>query len=150
VKYQVIALLCVLAGLPLVVGCAAYPLVQQMKVLDAQDDGVTVNGNPGDILLIVLPANPTTGFVWVQADPWTPDSGPRIVSYLQEWYVPLDSAGAGTVGEGGVELLEFGFGHAGITHLTLELRKSGAPASDPPADTFSVTVVTKGAWVPRT
>jgi hypothetical protein len=53
-------------------------------------------------------------------------------------------------GQGGVQLLEFGFGQVGSTQLTLELRKSGAPASDPPADTFSVTVVTKGAWVPRT
>ena len=143
-KSQAIALLCIVAGLPFAVGgCPSLPPVQQTKLLDAADSGVTVTGNQADILLIVLPANPTTGFVWVQVDPWTPDSGSQpIVAYHQEWYVAGESTGV--TGQGGVEVLQFGFGYAGTTQLTLELRRSGAPASDPPADTFSVTVQSMG------
>jgi predicted secreted protein len=143
VRSKAVALLCVVAGLPFIVGCP-IPLrpVQQVKLLDAHNDGDTVTGNQGDILLIVLAANPTTGYAWVQLDPWTPGEGQPIVAYDQEWYVPLD--GGGLTGQGGVEVLQFGFGFAGTAPLTLELRKGGAPASDPPADTFSVAVQSMG------
>ena len=106
--------------------------------------GSSVQGNQGDLLYIVLPANPTTGFTWAEVDPSTEGSGQPIVAYHKQWFVPVGTDGGPVVGQGGVLILEFGIGWAGTKQLTLELRQAGASPADPPADTFSISVQSLG------
>jgi predicted secreted protein len=118
--------------------------VQQTFLVDAGDDGGSIQGKQGDLLLIVLPANPSTGFTWAEVNPSTDGSNQAVVTYHKEWFVTEIATGTPVPGQGGILILEFGIGAAGTKELNLELRQSGAPATDPPADTFSISVQSLG------
>jgi inhibitor of cysteine peptidase len=130
-----LTLLYSMAILSVVGGCGVNPYTGQTIPLDDRDNGSTIQARQTDRLLIVLPANPSTGFSWVRAD----SDEPITIADKQNWFVPLPSL-AGAVGQSGVQVFEFVVGLRGTSELRLELRQSGAPSTDAPADVFSVTV----------
>jgi predicted secreted protein len=124
-------LFCMAGVLALAAGCGNLPPLDVL-VLGPADDGTTVQVHNIDRLIIVLPANGTTGFTWQVA------TGDTSIVELVETKTLVFPTGPGVVvGQGGAEALTFlVVGTEGSTNLTLENRKAG----EPPADTFSITV----------
>ena len=79
-----------------------------------KDDTKTVEVQKGDVLVVQLPENPTTGYRWSldQHDP----------SHLAMQNATFSSAGAG-IGAGGARSFTFVAGGAGETDLALSLRR---------------------------
>lgn len=103
----------------------------QRILLDMRDSGTTVQGEVGDHLIIILAANPSTGYDWAETG-----GDQHIIGISQREFVPLGSVGDVNVGQGGVDVLDFVLGHAGTTQLMLGYKKG----TEPPVTTFNITV----------
>lgn len=97
----------------------------------AADDGTTAAVGVGDRLEIALPANPSTGFAW------------EVVvfdgSVLRQEGDPGFAASADLPGASGTTVFTFTVIGSGATTLDLVYRRPWE--SDPPSDTFAITVV---------
>lgn len=99
-------------------------------VLDADDSGSTVQATVGDIVIIELESNPSTGYSWLIPD----DLG--ILELLDERWI----GDSDLTGSPGTAHLEFEVKATGTWTLDLEYRRpweDGVPADR----TFMVTVV---------
>ncbi len=137
-KTRIITLLCAAALLPVLGGCGD-PWSTKIIVLDMRDNGTTVNALAGDRLIVLLQANPSTGYDWQATIDDT-----NVLSQAQEKFVagPASAghSGSGTVGVGGTDVFEFDTVFAGTTTLTLQLLQAGQPSSVPASSTFSIRV----------
>jgi predicted secreted protein len=130
------------ASVCLLTGCGWLAEVGQPPqriLLDMRDSGTTVQGEVGDHLIIILAANPSTGYDWVQTG-----GDPQILGISQQKFVPLGAVGDVNVGQGGVDVLDFLLGHAGTTQLTLGYKKG----TSQPVGTFAITIESVEPTVP--
>jgi inhibitor of cysteine peptidase len=123
-----------LATLGLVAGCRA-PKPEEVE-LGASDDGGQVELEQGQILVITLESNPTTGYGWEVAE--IDESVLRQKgSALYEPTGPEDADGAG-----GLVTFRFEAVGAGQTALKL-VYLCGCEEDEEPADTFSANAVVR-------
>lgn len=101
--------------------------------LNSSDNGKTVSLSKGDILEVVLPANPSTGFTWVSTVPLEP--------VLQVMGIAQFEADSAAIGAGGKLTLRYQAAQVGQTQLALAYRRTFENL--PPAQTFGVSVVVK-------
>ncbi len=104
--------------------------------------GPSDNGKPqtvdkGDVLVVELPTNPTTGFMWIKSGTTMPML--RITGPAD--FKPAPDA-EGKVGAGGTEIFKFDALEAGQTEVTLLYRRPWE-AEVPPAQTFVLPVTVK-------
>ena len=102
--------------------------------LDADDDGGQIELNTGQMLVISLEGNPTTGYTWEVAE--LDDQVLRQVGETE--FKPESDA----IGAGGVQTLRFETVNSGQTTLKLVYHRSWE-ADVEPAETFSVRVVVR-------
>jgi len=106
-------------------GATPAPEAELPMGLSLQDDGRAVELAPGQVVLVSLAANHTTGYRWVLAD----SLGPVLVREGEPAY-DADSTAAG-VGVGGFETWRFRATAAGADTIVLEHRRpweAGKPA----------------------
>ncbi len=108
---------------------------QSATTLSDQDNGKTVNLSSGDMLMLKLSSNPTTGYRWalqsVDQNILSQDGKPA--------YTPSNGQ---VVGAGGTELWRFVAQKAGKTTLTMIYARSWEKKV-PPAKTFTLNVTVK-------
>ena len=99
------------------------------------ESGGTLSMAPGDILVVSLPSNPTTGYSWqvIAVDATT------LVQQGEPVYVQSPGAG-GSVGAGGTEVFRFEAARAGTVTLTLGYLRPWEEGI-PPVETFTIAVV---------
>ena len=118
-----------LPAILLVAGCGPANEV----VLDESDNGSQVTLEVGQILVVGLPSNPSTGYSWeveaIDAAVLSQSGDPEFVS----------EAEGDVVGAGGTETFRFETVAAGRVQLTLIYHRP-FEAGVEPIDTFSVTV----------
>jgi inhibitor of cysteine peptidase len=107
--------------------------------LAEQDDGTTVQARVHDRIVLRLAANPTTGFNWVITE-----GGSPVIEQVGEMVYEPDTAPPGTAGVGGTDVWKFDAETPGTATLSLEYRQPFAPDTEPPAETFTVTIVVGG------
>lgn len=140
--------LVILAALPLLAGCNSSDLGNQSAdtagagvrevTLDARDDRDRIELQSGQILVITLPSNPSTGFQWqvVEADE-------DILQQRGEAeFVVSDPRDPPPPGTGGAETFRFEAVGAGQTALELVYHRAWEEGVDP-LETFSVQVVVR-------
>jgi inhibitor of cysteine peptidase len=108
------SMIAALAGL-LLVGCAT---TNTTTTLTERDNGRAIGMSVGQVLVIKLASNPTTGYGWAEHQPT--EAVLRQVS--EPTYVP-DMAPPGMVGVGGTETLEFKAVKSGQQSLQIEYRR---------------------------
>jgi len=111
-------------------GCAA----QTALALEAEDNGTEITLQKGQVLVITLPGNPSTGYSWVLADP----EG-AIVRQVGE---PEFKADSELVGAPGALTLRFEAMEAGEMDLTLEYQRPWETEVEP-LETFTAHVTVK-------
>ena len=114
-------------------GCAGNTLAGEPMKLSENDSGKTVEICVGDELEVVLPGNPTTGYVWE-------------VSSLDSHVLRLEKADFfaddKAIGAGGMEIIKFHAIAAGTSPLKLIFHRT-FEQNIPPLKTFEVTVLIK-------
>ena len=119
-----------LAILLLAAGCGSSKEVK----LDADDNGRKVEMKEGQVLVISLESNPTTGYAW------------EVVGFeegaLEQVGEPEFKADSKLVGAGGVQTFRFKAAEAGEIELKLIHHRSWEADAEP-LDTFTVQVVVK-------
>jgi len=101
-------------------------------VLDANDDGRTVKIGANETIEVILKGNPTTGYVWTVVLP------PDAAAILEQVGEPEYVADSDALGAGGTYTFTFRGLAAGEVELKLEYARPSE--TEPPLDTFSVTV----------
>ncbi len=135
-KTRTAVLLCVAGGLQLLIGCTgtnALPLNDIL--LGIQDSGTTVHVRPADRLTIILSANPSTGYSWVQTA-----ADANLLTKEQDKNVPLEASAGGAVGQPVVQVLVYSVGSITsetTTPLILEYRLADSTTT---IMTFYITV----------
>jgi inhibitor of cysteine peptidase len=99
------------------------------QTLTNADVGRTVSVNSGDMIVVQLEENPTTGYLWKLEEL---DS--QILQLTSEDY---EAAGSG-IGGGGQRKLVFKANNAGLSPLKLKCVRQWEP--DSPLSTFSVMI----------
>jgi len=114
-------------------GNAGNTLAGESMKLSENDSGKTVEIRVGDELDVILPGNPTTGYVWE-------------VSSLDSTVMRLDKsdffANDNAFGSGGIEIIKFQAIAAGTSVVRLIFHRS-FEQNMPPLKTFEVTVIIK-------
>ncbi|MDD5319373.1 MAG: protease inhibitor I42 family protein [Methylococcales bacterium] len=105
---------------------------ESMK-LNENDSGKTVELRVGNELEVILPGNPTTGYVWEVS---SLDSNVLIAGKAD--FFANDKA----IGSGGMEILRFHAIAAGTSHLKLIFHRPFEQTT-PPLKTFEVIVIIK-------
>jgi inhibitor of cysteine peptidase len=111
-------------------GCAA----QTALALEAEDNGTEITLQEGQVLVITLPGNPSTGYSWVLAD-----SEGAIVRQVGE---PEFKADSELVGAPGTLTLRFEAVEEGEMELTLEYQRPWETDVEP-LETFTAYVTVK-------
>jgi predicted secreted protein len=102
-------------------------------VLDGTADGTIQMVDLGDVLIVELRGNPTTGYEWRQTD----SLNQAVLEPRGYEYIPERPE---IVGSGGLWRFRFKAVHTGSTPLELEYRRSWEEA---PIETFSVIVTVR-------
>jgi inhibitor of cysteine peptidase len=137
-----------LAALILVTGCgfseggnanaAERGQSTQEVSLDAAADGSQVELSAGQVLVITLASNPTTGYRWEVIDLDT-----AVLRQVGEAEFQSSDAGdAPLVGAGGVEVFHFEAAGSGQTALTLVYHRPWEEGVDP-LETFAVQITVR-------
>ncbi|MBN1630348.1 MAG: protease inhibitor I42 family protein [Thermoleophilia bacterium] len=108
-------------------------------VLDMNDNGRTIKVGVGETIEVILKGNPTTGYAWTVVLP--PDSAAILEQVGEPEYV----ADSDAIGAGGTYTFTFRGLAAGEVALKLEYARSFE--TEPPLETFSVTVQVENAPV---
>lgn len=106
--------------------------------LDEGANGSTFTVAPGTPIVLVLPANPTTGYSWTITS--LPDPGHVSLDSPIEGTYTATAAASGIVGSGGSQSWDLHATKAGTTSMALAYARpweSGVP----PVETFAVTFV---------
>lgn len=107
-------------------------------LLDAGDDGTQLALDVGQVLVVTLASNPTTGYSWQVAE----GLGPVLVQVGEVAYREAPQEGTPLVGAGGTETFRFEAQGAGQTRLVLEYRRPWEETVEP-EETFAVDVVAR-------
>jgi len=107
-------------------------------VLYAEDGGSQVTLDVGQVLVVVLASNPTTGYSWQVAE----GTGTVLVQVGEVLYREAPQEGAPMVGVGGTETFRFEAKAVGQTKLVLEYRRPWEETVEPEG-TFAVDVVVR-------
>jgi len=126
-KIQTAAFVLLLSLLVLTTGCGA----RQVR-LSAADEGKQVTIRSGELLVISLDGNPTTGYTWE-----TQDLDTSLFRQVGE--VKFDSSNPGLLGSGGVQTLTLAALKPGTTTLTLVYHRPWEKGVAP-IQTFRVSV----------
>jgi len=100
--------------------------------IDDQDDGGSVRLGIGQVLVVRLPANPTTGFTWAAAE---------MPGFLDPLGEPVFSPESDALGAGGIQEFRYAASERGEGTLTLEYARSWE--DEPAEDEYAVTVTVK-------
>ena len=100
--------------------------------LTEQDNGRDIDLNSGEMLIVRLPSNPSTGYNWTVA-------GEPAPLELQKSTFQKRSSNSKVVGASGTSVFRFTANSSGISNLTLVYRRSWE-YNTPPMKTFSVRV----------
>lgn len=111
-------------------GCSAPAAL----ALEAEDDGQEVTLQKGQVLVIALPGNPSTGYGWQMVD--------AEGAILRQVGEPEFEADSELVGAPGTITLRFEAAEAGQMDLTLAYQRPWE-ADVEPLDTFTVQVTVK-------
>ncbi len=123
-----------LSALFLAVGCGSAQEVQ----IGADDDGRQIALDQGQVLVVTLGSNPSTGYSWQVAE-----IQEAILKQLGEAeFQASDPGGTPVVGAGGTETFRFEALKAGQTTLKLVYHRPWEKDVEP-LDTFSVQVVVR-------
>ena len=98
------------------------------------DNGKEVTLPLGELLVITLESNPTTGYMWIV----TKQDTESLLLVKKE--LVTNTSDSGLVGAGGHEVLMFTARKKGQTSLQLEYRRPWETISEKPAEVFSLTV----------
>ena len=104
-------------------------------VLTATDGGSQVNLSAGQVLVVTLESNPTTGYGWEVSEV----DGDVLAQIGEAEFQQAPTEGEELVGAGGAETLRFATAK-GETTLTLAYRRSWEKDVEP-VETFTVEVV---------
>jgi len=130
VRSRLLALIALGTALVMVLSLAAGCAQESEVIVDESSDGGTAQVTQGQVLVVRLPGNPTTGYTWT-------------ISEAPEFLVPLGDptfeASSEALGAGGVVSLRFAPEGVGTGTLTLAYRRPWE--TDQPAErTFTLTV----------
>jgi inhibitor of cysteine peptidase len=136
-----------LAMLVLLAGCGAGELApadtpepganpDREVVLTAEDNGGQISLDQGQVLVVSLASNPTTGYRWEVTE--VDESILRQEGDAE--YVAPEAGATPLVGAGGTEIFRFVVAGSGQTKLTLAYRRSWEEGVEP-VETFSVQVL---------
>jgi inhibitor of cysteine peptidase len=114
-------------------GCADNALAGVSMKLSENDSGKTVEICVGDELEIMLPGNPTTGYVW-EVD----SLASTVLELGKAHFIASDNA----IGAGGMEVIKFHAIAAGTGVIKLLFHRP-FEQNMPPLKTFNVTVIIK-------
>jgi len=103
--------------------------------LDASYDGREIEVTAGDLLVITLESNPTTGFGWQLSEPL--DEG--LLVLIENRYEPGENVGLGMVGTGGSEVWTFKALATGETKISMEYSRPWE-GGEKAVQTFEITV----------
>ncbi len=117
----------------LMLGRMNNTLASETMELSENDSGKTVEINVGDELEIVVPGNPTTGYVW---EVRSHDS--NILRLINSIFSADDKA----IGAGGMEIIKFHAIAEGKSRVTLIFHRP-FEHNIPPLKTFDATIVIK-------
>ncbi len=115
-------------------GTSADAAKGTLKLTQA-DDGKTFAVAASDIIQVVIPGNPTTGYEWVAV---LVDKDAALIQQVGEAAYAPDSTDDGVVGSGGV--YTFTFKALAEGQATLKLAYARPWESAQPAQTFSATL----------
>jgi len=107
------------------------------RVLDEDDNGRTITMDIGNTLIVRLPGNPTTGYLWECTQPLTEG----ILQPVGEVEFQSEPAPSGMVGVSGVFIFRFRIIASGTVPLQLVYHR---PWEEEAIETFSVTIVVGG------
>jgi inhibitor of cysteine peptidase len=105
--------------------------------LDASYNGQGIEAAVGDLLVITLESNPTTGFGW-QLSGIDED----LLALIESRYEPGENAEQGMVGAGGNEVWTFKALTTGVTTISMEYSRPWE-GGEKAVQTFEVTVTIK-------
>jgi inhibitor of cysteine peptidase len=101
----------------------------------ASDPGAIIQAQPGQPVVVAVPANRTTGYSWYLAQP--PD--PAVLQVAEAVYLPPAPANPPVAGQGGVSCWTFLAVGPGDTVAVFEYRRP-FELSQPPANSLSFEV----------
>jgi inhibitor of cysteine peptidase len=106
--------------------------------LDASHNGQEIEVAAGDLLVITLGSNPTTGFGWQLSVPIDED----LLAFIESRYEPGENAEQGMVGAAGNEVWTFKALTKGETTISMEYSRPWE-GGEKAAQTFEVAVIIK-------
>lgn len=127
-----------LIGVPGAFAISDIPISNEIK-LDIGDNGSTVELNKGQVLVISLESNPSTGFTWEVAELDT-----HILHQIGETEF---QPGSNAPGAPGMQILRFEAENAGQTPLKLVYHRP-FETDMPPLRTFSIQVIVRPVVTP--
>lgn len=105
------------------------------EITVTQDDrGKSLEASVGDVILVQLEENPTTGYRWAVAE-----VDGRVLDLKESDYSRMDEAG---IGGGGTRTFAFTAQSPGTTRTALQLRQEWDPEN--PEGRFEVTIHVRG------
>ena len=130
---QLVIKTCAIIFFALMLGTAGYTVAGESMKLSENDSGNTVEIRIDDELEVVLPANPTTGYIW-EVD--SLDS--TVLRRDKSVFLASDNA----LGSGGMEIIKLHAIAAGKSLVSLIFHRP-FEQNMPPLKTFEVTVIIK-------
>lgn len=106
--------------------------------LKAADSGKTISAGLGDLVIIELDANPTTGFDW-EAKPGAKDSALEFKSKEFQTHSQLNPEVRPKLGQGGIAKFTYRVAAVGKAEISLAYRRSWEKTVKP-LKTFTVTI----------
>lgn len=106
--------------------------------IDASHNGQEVATDAGKLLVITLPSNPTTNFMWELSEP----IDENLLALVESRFEPNTNTGEGMFGAGGTEVWTFETLAAGETTIIMEYSRPW-DGGEKAVETFEVTVTIK-------
>ena len=115
-------------------GCASLPSFPGFASKKVYREGTpTITGQTGELIVIELASDPTTGFSWMQVG----HPAPRVVTLMESDYAQAASAAAGVLGH---QRWTFRLTGPGTANITFGYGRTWANVPAEKATMFSVTV----------
>jgi predicted secreted protein len=116
-----------------------FPPVESEEVnVDEQDNGSQIDLKQGQILVITLQSNPTTGYRWEQVE----NQDSTLEQMGEAEFKPSETGGPPPVGDGGWEIFHYKAVSAGQKTLTLVYHRPWEEGVEP-LRTFSLQIVVR-------